>query len=105
MLLEPLPSAGRHVSQAARRLARRQEALRQRLQVIEPVAQRRDAHLRACQTVVQVFAKIPAFDLRAQVAIRSRYDAHVYRNWRAVAHATHLTFFEDAQQLRLKCLR
>ena len=64
-------------------MVRRDYTGRQRLdeerQVARAIAKRRDVDLEDRDAIVQVLAKPPGVDIRAQVAVRRGDDAHVDR--------------------------
>ena len=73
----------------------------QRIDVLGPIAQRRDLDARDRQAEVQVGAKRPLVDLGAQIAVRRRDDADIDLDVFLAAEAAKRAAFEHAEQRRL----
>src|SRR5262245_892856 len=74
-------------------------------QVVEALAQRREAHLEHGEAVVEVRAEFLGVDLAAQVPVRGRDDPHVDRRVARRAHALALAALEHAQARTLQLER
>jgi hypothetical protein len=92
------PSSGRPCSAHART----KNARAQGHDVGGAVAQGRDADGDDGEAVPEVLAKAPRRDLRLQVAVGGREDAHIHLTGLAAAHPQDLAFLQHAQQLGLE---
>jgi hypothetical protein len=74
----------------------------QRQDLAAALAQRRNGQRDAVQPVVQVLPESPRCDLRLQIAVRGRDEAHVDRTRLDAADALDLLRLDHAQQRRLQ---
>src|SRR5687768_16738358 len=72
------------------------------LDVALPLPQRRNANRGACEAEIKVFAEGAAGDLRPQVAMSRRDEAHVDGARTDAANARDFPRLEHAQKLRLR---
>ena len=79
--------------------------LGQQLDVGLALAQRRHAHTRNADAVIQVATEAPGLDIFQQITIRHRQQAHIDAAWLGFAEAVDHAFFEGAQQNRLQLHR
>src|SRR5690348_16338275 len=82
-----------------------QQALDERIEILESIAQRRHLEHDHAQSMIEVFAETPGFDLASQIAVRRRDDARLHRSRLALADALERALLEHAQQLRLDLRR
>ena len=83
------------------RLEAAQEVLGQRLDVLRPLAQRRQVDLEDVEAEEQVVAEAALGDAARQVLVRGRQDADVERLRLVAADRQHLVVLQHAQQLDL----
>ena len=79
-----------------------EEGLREREDVLRPLAERRDRDLDDAQPVVEVAPEVARLDLPREVAVRRGDDPHVDLAAPVLADAPHLALLERAEELRLK---
>ena len=78
-----------------------QEVLRQRDEVLAPLAQGRQMDLEDVQAEEQVVPERPLGHASLQILVRGGQDAHVECLRLVAAHGQHLVMFQHAQQLHL----
>jgi hypothetical protein len=78
-----------------------EEVLREQRHVLDPLAERGDAHREDAQPIVEICPEAPRRHVGLQVAIGRRDEARVRVDGRPSAHALELPLLEDAQQLHL----
>src|SRR3984885_5978733 len=69
--------------------------------VVFALSQRRYAHGKDIQPIIEVFAETPSLELNREFPIRGRDDSHVDFTRRIVADAFVLPLLKDAQEFRL----
>src|SRR5688572_23986747 len=74
---------------------------RQRRNVVDALAQRRDGDRKNIQAIVQIRSERSVFDHLRKIAVRGRDDPHVHPLGPRAAEALKLTLLQDAQQLGL----
>ena len=88
-----------------RRIASRQNSLRERPHILRAFAQRRHGDAHDVEPVQQVVTEPPGFDLVGERPVRGRHDAGIDPPWMVLADAPDLAFLDRAQQLGLRTRR
>ena len=91
---------GRNLAPHAPRTLPR-EMQRQRGNVVDTLAQRRDRHRKDIQAIVEIGSERSVFDHLHEIAVRRRDDPHVHLLGSRAAEALELALLQDAQQLGL----
>ena len=73
----------------------------QRWDVVSSVTEWRAHERKNVQSIIQIGSESTPLDLRLEVAIRCRDNAHVHPACPALAHPFEFTFLQHAQQLGL----
>ncbi len=104
VLLEKLHGLGRQAVDAAIELAVHapQEVVHQQRDVVDPLAERRNADREDVQAVEQVLAEAARRGQRFQVLVGRGDEPHVGVDRGVAAHAFELSFLQQPQQLRLR---
>ena len=79
-----------------------EEMLDEERNVVDPLAQRRDAELDDLESVEEILAETAALDPLREIAVGRRNQSKIYRNLCRAADAHDVFLFEYPQELHLQ---